>query len=93
MLDIKLIRENPDIIRKDLQKRMKPEKLALVDELLKMEKNKMENNEQEAKKETLTTTESSKSNSLSVAQNELHISSLNLAQTSENPIKSPRNHQ
>lgn len=35
MLDIKLIRENPDTVRKDLEKRRKPEKLALLDELLK----------------------------------------------------------
>jgi seryl-tRNA synthetase len=35
MLDIKLIRENPDTVRKDLEKRHQPEKLALLDELLK----------------------------------------------------------
>ncbi len=35
MLDIKLIRENPDTVRDDLEKRRKPEKLALLDELLK----------------------------------------------------------
>jgi seryl-tRNA synthetase len=35
MLDIKLIRENPDTVRKDLEKRRKPEKLALLEELLK----------------------------------------------------------
>jgi len=38
MLDIKLIRENPDIVRKDLMKRGKPEKIALLDELLKRDK-------------------------------------------------------
>jgi len=38
MLDIKLIRENPDIVRKDLEKRGKTEKLALLDELLKRDK-------------------------------------------------------
>jgi len=35
MLDIKLIRENPDVVRKDLEKRGKHEKVALLDELLK----------------------------------------------------------
>lgn len=38
MLDMKLIRENPDIIRKDLTKRGKPEKIALLDELLQLDK-------------------------------------------------------
>jgi len=38
MLDIKLIRENSDIVRKDLEKRGKPEKIALLDELLKRDK-------------------------------------------------------
>ena len=34
MLDIKFIRENPEIVRKDLQKRNDKDKLALVDDLL-----------------------------------------------------------
>jgi len=38
MLDIKFIRENPDIIRKDLEKRQDKEKLKWVDELLKKDK-------------------------------------------------------
>jgi len=38
MLDIKLIRENPDIVRKDLEKRGKSEKIALLDELLNRDK-------------------------------------------------------
>jgi len=38
MLDIKLIRENPDVVRKDLEKRRKLEKLALLDELLRRDK-------------------------------------------------------
>ena len=38
MLDIKLIRENPDIVRKDLKKRRKTEKIALLDELLKRDR-------------------------------------------------------
>jgi len=38
MLDIKLIRENPDIVRRDLEKRGKPEKLALLNELLELDK-------------------------------------------------------
>ena len=35
MLDIKFIRENPDIVRKDLQKRNEKEKLEWLDDLLK----------------------------------------------------------
>ncbi|MBI4452430.1 serine--tRNA ligase, partial [Candidatus Woesearchaeota archaeon] len=35
MLDIKFIRENPDIVKKDLQKRNDKEKLEWVDDLLK----------------------------------------------------------
>ena len=35
MLDIKLFRENPDIVRKDLKKRKYVDKLALVDEIIK----------------------------------------------------------
>ncbi len=38
MLDIKLIRENPDIIRADLEKRGDTEKKALLDELIAMDK-------------------------------------------------------
>ncbi|MGV8162207.1 MAG: serine--tRNA ligase [Candidatus Nanoarchaeia archaeon] len=34
MLDIKLLRENPDLIRKDLEKRRDSEKLALLDKIL-----------------------------------------------------------
>jgi seryl-tRNA synthetase len=37
MLDIKLIRENPEIVRDDLKKRHDPEKMKLVDELLKLD--------------------------------------------------------
>ncbi len=35
MLDIKFIRENPDIVRKDLKKRKDEEKLKMLDDLLK----------------------------------------------------------
>ena len=35
MLDIRFIRENPEIVRKDLQKRNDKEKLAWLDDLLK----------------------------------------------------------
>lgn len=38
MLDIKLIRENPDIVRKDLKKRHDTEKLKWVDELIDADK-------------------------------------------------------
>ncbi len=34
MLDIKLVREHPEIIRKDLQKRCDPEKLEMLDNLI-----------------------------------------------------------
>ena len=36
MLDIKLIRENPDLVRKNLKKRNDPQKLKLLEELLKV---------------------------------------------------------
>ena len=35
MLDIRFIRENPDIVKKDLEKRQDKEKLKWVDDLLK----------------------------------------------------------
>ncbi|MBL7206763.1 MAG: serine--tRNA ligase [Candidatus Aenigmarchaeota archaeon] len=38
MLDIKLVRENPDIIRKDLKKRNDPEKLKILEDLIKEDK-------------------------------------------------------
>jgi len=38
MLDIKLIRENPDLIRKNLEKRGDPEKLRLLDDLIRLDK-------------------------------------------------------
>src|SRR3989338_3268831 len=38
MLDIKFIRENPDIVKKDLEKRQDKEKLSWVDDLIKKEK-------------------------------------------------------
>ena len=34
MIDIKLVRENPDVIRKNLQKRDMPKKLKELDELI-----------------------------------------------------------
>jgi len=37
MLDIKLLRENPEIIKKDLEKRKDKEKLKLVDEAIKLD--------------------------------------------------------
>ena len=37
MLEIKFIRENPDIVRKDLEKRNEREKLEWLDDLLKSE--------------------------------------------------------
>lgn len=38
MLDIKFIRENPDIVRKDLERRKDKEKIVWVDDLLKKDK-------------------------------------------------------
>ena len=38
MLDIKLIRENPDIIKNDLEKRGDPEKLEMLDKLIETDK-------------------------------------------------------
>jgi seryl-tRNA synthetase len=38
MLDIKLIREHPEIIRKNLEKRGEPEKLEMLNELIKQDK-------------------------------------------------------
>jgi len=38
MLDIKLIRENPDLIRKNLERRGDPEKLRLLDDLIRLDK-------------------------------------------------------
>jgi seryl-tRNA synthetase len=38
MLDIKLIRENPQLIRKNLERRNQPEYLRLFDELLEKDK-------------------------------------------------------
>ncbi|MBL7147292.1 MAG: serine--tRNA ligase [Nanoarchaeota archaeon] len=38
MLEIKLIRENPEIVKKDLQKRKEPEKLKWLEDLIKIDK-------------------------------------------------------
>ena len=38
MLDIKLIREHPEIIKKDLEKRCEPEKLEMLNQLIKIDK-------------------------------------------------------
>jgi len=38
MLDIRLIRENPETVRKNLEKRRDPEKLRLLDELIQLDK-------------------------------------------------------
>ncbi len=42
MLDIKLIRENPSLVRKNLEKRHDKDKLAMLDQLLKKEKQRLE---------------------------------------------------
>ena len=38
MLDIRLIRENPDLVRENIKKRQHPEYLDYVDELVKSDK-------------------------------------------------------
>lgn len=38
MLDIKLIRENPDLVRKNLEKRGDPQKLGLLDDLIRLDR-------------------------------------------------------
>jgi len=38
MLDIKLIRDNPEVVRKNLEKRGDPEKLKLLDDLIRLDK-------------------------------------------------------
>ena len=38
MLDIKFIRENPDVVKKDLEKRQDKEKLKWVDDLIAKDK-------------------------------------------------------
>jgi len=38
VLDIKLIRENPEVVRKNLQKRGDPEKLKMLDDLIRLDK-------------------------------------------------------
>jgi len=38
LLDIKLIRENPELVRKNLEKRGDPEKLQLLDDLIRLDK-------------------------------------------------------
>jgi len=42
MLDIKLIRENPELVKKDLKKRKDEEKLELLDNLIKKDKEHLE---------------------------------------------------
>ncbi len=43
MLDIKFIRENPDLIKENIKKKFQKNKLSLVDDLLKLDKNFREN--------------------------------------------------
>ncbi|MCR4612081.1 MAG: serine--tRNA ligase [Lachnospiraceae bacterium] len=38
MIDIKLIRENPDIVKENIKKKFQDEKLSLVDEVIKLDK-------------------------------------------------------
>jgi len=37
MLDIKLIRENPDLVKENLKRRKDPEKLKLLDQVLQLD--------------------------------------------------------
>lgn len=38
MLDIKLVRENPDLVKENIKKKFQEEKLALVDEVIELDK-------------------------------------------------------
>ena len=38
MIDIKLIRENPDLVKENIKKKFQDQKLVLVDEVLDLEK-------------------------------------------------------
>ena len=38
MIDIRLIRENPDLVRENIKKKFQEEKLPLVDEVLELDK-------------------------------------------------------
>jgi seryl-tRNA synthetase len=38
MLDIKLIREHPEVVRKDLEKRGEPEKIEMLNNLIEYDK-------------------------------------------------------
>ncbi|EKC69221.1 protein containing Seryl-tRNA synthetase, class IIa [human gut metagenome] len=38
MLDIKLVRENPDLVKENIKKKFQEEKLALVDEVIELAK-------------------------------------------------------
>ena len=37
MLDIRLIRENPELVKENIKKKFQDEKIALVDEVLKLD--------------------------------------------------------
>ena len=47
MIDIRLIRENPDVVRENIRKKFQDEKLPLVDEGIELDK-KSRNYQQEA---------------------------------------------
>ncbi|NTV24149.1 MAG: serine--tRNA ligase [Nanoarchaeota archaeon] len=49
MLDIRLVRENPDIIRKDLQKRNKPDLLKKLEEVIELDRRWRESLQQQEK--------------------------------------------
>ena len=40
MIDIKLIRENPDLVKENIKKKFQDQKLVLVDEVLDLDKKK-----------------------------------------------------
>lgn len=39
MIDIKFLRENPDIVKENIKKKFQDEKLVLVDEVIDLDKN------------------------------------------------------
>lgn len=39
MLDIKFVRENPDLVKENIKKKFQDQKLGLVDEVINLDKN------------------------------------------------------
>ena len=43
MIDIKFLRENPDVVRENIKKKFQDEKLPLVDEVIKLDEQRRSN--------------------------------------------------